>query len=63
MVRLQFRRSGSATYTTVTYARTDAKGNVKTSTTAKAVGFWRWAFGGTTTVAPVAGGGDRVALK
>ncbi|MDX2704032.1 hypothetical protein PV350_14340 [Streptomyces sp. PA03-6a] len=24
---------------------------------------WRWAFAGTTTVAPVAAGGDRVALK
>jgi 5-hydroxyisourate hydrolase-like protein (transthyretin family) len=62
-VRLQFRKSGSSTYTTVKTGYTDAKGYLKTTTTAKAAGYWRFSYAGSSTVASVSATGDHVALR
>ncbi len=62
-VKLQFRKSGSSTYTTVKTVYTDAKGYLKTTTTSKAAGYWRFSYAGNATVASVSAAGDHVALK
>ncbi|TCB98882.1 hypothetical protein E0H26_05530 [Micromonospora zingiberis] len=62
-VKLQFRKSGSSKYTTIKTVYTDAKGNLKTTTTAKAAGYWRFSYAGSSTVASVSAAGDHVALK
>jgi len=62
-VKLQFRKSGSSTYTTVKTAYTDSSGYLKTTTTANSAGYWRWSYAGSATVASVNATGDGVALK
>ncbi|WP_433530349.1 hypothetical protein ACQPYA_29980 [Micromonospora sp. CA-263727] len=62
-VKLQFRKAGSSKYTTVKTVHTDAKGNLKTTTTASAAGYWRFSYAGSSTVASVSAAGDHVALK
>ncbi|MGV9557286.1 hypothetical protein [Streptomyces sp. NPDC003522] len=62
-VKLQFRKSGSSTYTTVKTVRTDATGRLSTTTTAKAAGYWRWSYAGSGTVASVNATADGVSLK
>ncbi|MDL2080072.1 hypothetical protein QNN03_26880 [Streptomyces sp. GXMU-J15] len=62
-VKLQFRKSGSSTYTTVKTVTTDSAGYLSTTTTASAAGYWRWAYAGNSTVASVKAAGDGVALK
>ncbi|WP_052503855.1 hypothetical protein [Micromonospora haikouensis] len=61
--RSQLRKSSSSTYTTVKTVYTDASGNLKTTTTASAAGYWRWSYAGNSTVASVSAAGDGVALK
>ncbi|MFF0103510.1 hypothetical protein [Streptomyces hirsutus] len=62
-VKLQFKKSGTSTYTTVKTVTTDASGNLRTTTTAKSAGYWRWSYAGSSTVASVNAAGDHVALK
>ncbi|MFY1704834.1 hypothetical protein ACN28G_24450 [Micromonospora sp. WMMA1923] len=62
-VKLQFRKSGSSTYRTVKTVYTDANGNLKTTTTATAAGYWRFSYAGNSTVASVSAAGDGVVLK
>ncbi|MEV5606803.1 calcium-binding protein [Streptomyces sp. NPDC052225] len=62
-VALQFKRSGSSTYSTVKTVTTDSAGKLKTTVTANYAGTWRWKFAGTGTTSPVTATGDGVALK
>ena len=62
-VKLQFRKYGSSTYTTIKTVYTDSAGYLKTTTTANAKGYWRWSYAGNSTVASVSATGDYVALK
>ncbi|WP_328450212.1 hypothetical protein OG780_20335 [Streptomyces sp. NBC_00386] len=62
-VKLQFRKTGSSTYTTIKTVRTDATGRLSTTTTANATGYWRWSYAGNDTVASVNATADGVSLK
>ncbi|ARP71598.1 hypothetical protein LK07_19625 [Streptomyces pluripotens] len=62
-VKLQFRKKGSSTYTTVKTVYTNSYGNLKTTTTAKYDGYWRFYFAGTTTTPAVKAKGDYVDVK
>ncbi|MEU4086877.1 calcium-binding protein [Streptomyces aureus] len=62
-VALQFKKSGSSTYTTVKTVTTDSTGKLKTTTTANSAGTWRWQFAGTGTTSSATAAGDGVALK
>ncbi|WP_353943455.1 calcium-binding protein [Streptomyces sp. HUAS MG91] len=62
-VALQFKKSGSSSYSTVKTVTTDSKGKLKTSVKAASSGTWRWMFAGTGTTMAVTAGGDSVALK
>ncbi|MEU8027243.1 hypothetical protein [Streptomyces sp. NPDC049099] len=62
-VKLQFRKSGTSTYTTVKTVYTDAYGNLKTSATANYSGYWRYSFAGTTTTPSVSATGVYVGVK
>jgi hypothetical protein len=48
-VKLQFRKNGTSTYTTVKTIRTVANGDLKTTVTATADGFFRYVFAATAT--------------
>ncbi|MEU9988785.1 hypothetical protein AB0E10_18705 [Streptomyces sp. NPDC048045] len=61
--RLQFRAAGSTTYSTVRTVNTDSSGNLRTGVTAARDGYWRWAFGGTSTTAAVTTKGDFVDVR
>lgn len=62
-VALQFKKSGSASYTTVRTVTTDSAGKLRTTVTANAPGTWRWRFSGTGTTSSATATGDGVALK
>ncbi|MBA2947343.1 calcium-binding protein [Streptomyces himalayensis] len=62
-VALQFKKSGSSTYTTVKTVTTDSSGKLKTTVTANSAGTWRWKFAGSSTTSTVTAYGDGVALK
>ncbi|MFF7472729.1 hypothetical protein [Streptomyces sp. NPDC008092] len=62
-VKLQFRKSGSTTYTTVKTVSTNATGYLSTTATANAAGYWRWSYAGSSTVASVNAVGDGVSLR
>lgn len=62
-MRLQVRRPGSTTYTTIKTVRTDAYGYLRTTATAKATGYWRWSYASSSTVAYVSATGDKVAVR
>ncbi|GHI06633.1 hypothetical protein AQI88_40730 [Streptomyces cellostaticus] len=62
-VALQFKKSGSTSYTTVKTVTTDSAGKLKTTVTANAAGTWRWKFSGTGTTSSATAAGDGVALK
>ncbi|RMB85445.1 hypothetical protein [Streptomyces shenzhenensis] len=51
-VKLQLRKKGTSTYTTVKTITTDGSGKLKTTVKASADGYWRYAFAGSTTTAP-----------
>jgi hypothetical protein len=59
-VRLQFRKAGTSTYVTVKTVTTDRFGNLNTTVTASADGYWRYSFAGSPATAPVTGGADYV---
>lgn len=52
-VKLQFRKAGTDTYTTVKTVYTNSTGNLKTTATAASDGYWRYYFSGTSTTATV----------
>ncbi|MBL1081887.1 hypothetical protein JK359_07805 [Streptomyces actinomycinicus] len=62
-VKLQFRKKGSSTYTTLKTLRTDSTGNLKTTAKATADGYYRFSFAGTTTTPAVSAAGDFVDVK
>ncbi|MFG3202807.1 hypothetical protein [Streptomyces sp. NPDC048192] len=62
-VKLQFRKAGTTTYTTVKTVYTDSSGNLKTSATANYSGYWRYSFAGTTTTPAVSATGVYVGVK
>ncbi|MFF8532368.1 calcium-binding protein [Streptomyces sp. NPDC015532] len=62
-VKLQFRKKGSSTYTTVKTVKSSSTGALKTTATASVDGYWRWNFAGTTTTGTKAATGDYVDVK
>jgi hypothetical protein len=62
-VRLQFRKAGSTTYTTVKTVYTSSTGSLKTTATAAEDGYWRWDFAGTSTTPAVKATGDFVDVQ
>ncbi|KOG34002.1 hypothetical protein [Streptomyces resistomycificus] len=62
-VKLQFRKAGTSTYTTVKTVNSDSYGNVKATATAQYDGYWRFSFAGTTTTPAVNATGDYVDVK
>ncbi|WP_216591237.1 hypothetical protein [Streptomyces brasiliscabiei] len=62
-VKLQFRKAGTSTYTTVKTVYSDASGNVKATGTATYDGYWRFSYAGVTTTAPVSATADYVDVK
>ncbi|MGW7524848.1 hypothetical protein [Streptomyces sp. NPDC054783] len=62
-VKLQFRKAGTTTYTTIKTVYTDSYGNLKTSATVNYSGYWRFSFAGTTTTPAVSATGVYVAAK
>ncbi|MFF7856717.1 DUF5707 domain-containing protein [Streptomyces sp. NPDC007904] len=62
-VKLQFRKKGSSTHTTVKTIKTDSKGNLKTTVKASADGYFRYSFAGTSTTPAVNATDDFVDVK
>ncbi|MEV7735125.1 hypothetical protein AB0O75_24145 [Streptomyces sp. NPDC088921] len=62
-VKLQFRKKGSSTYTTLKTIKTTSTGTLKTTTTATGDGYYRYSFAGTTTTSPVSAAGDYVDVQ
>ncbi|WSQ10033.1 hypothetical protein OG604_20960 [Streptomyces sp. NBC_01231] len=62
-VKLQFRKAGTSTYTTIKTVTSDSTGNVKATATAAYDGYWRFSFAGTTTTPAVSATGDYVDVK
>ncbi|MFI5686681.1 hypothetical protein [Streptomyces sp. NPDC051636] len=62
-VKLQFRKKGSSTYTTLKTITSDSTGNLKTTTTASVDGYYRYSFAGTTTTPAVNATGDFVDVQ
>jgi hypothetical protein len=62
-VKLQFRKKGSTTYTTLKTIKSDSTGNLKTTTTATVDGYFRYSFAGTSTTPAVNATGDYVDVQ
>ncbi|WP_202510446.1 hypothetical protein [Streptomyces sp. SID5643] len=62
-VKLQFRKKGSDTYTTLKTIKSNSTGELKTTTTASSDGYFRWSFAGTTTTPAVNATGDFVDVQ
>jgi hypothetical protein len=62
-VKLQFRKAGTSTYTTVKTVYTDSVGNLKATATAAYDGYWRFSFAGTSTTPAVSATGDYVDVR
>ncbi|WP_028811081.1 DUF5707 domain-containing protein [Streptomyces flavidovirens] len=62
-VKLQFRKAGTSTYTTLKTVTTNSTGNLKTTVTAASDGYWRWSFAGTSTTPAVSAAGDYVDVR
>ena len=62
-VKLQFRKKGTSTYTTVKTIKTNSTGALKTTVKASVDGYWRYSFAGTTTTPAVKATGDFVDVK
>ncbi|MEU9452185.1 hypothetical protein [Streptomyces sp. NPDC048277] len=61
--KLQFRKKGSSTYTTLKTVRTNSTGVLKTTTKATVDGYYRYVFAGTTTTAASTATGDFVDVR
>jgi hypothetical protein len=62
-VKLQFRKKGSDTYTTVKTVTSNSTGELKTTVTASVDGYFRYSFAGTTTTPAVNATGDFVDVQ
>ncbi|MFB7528427.1 calcium-binding protein [Streptomyces sp. NPDC056178] len=62
-VKLQFRKKGSNTYTTVKTIKSNSTGNLKTTVTASTDGYFRYSFAGTATTPAVNATGDFVDVR
>ena len=62
-VKLQFRKKGSSTYTTVKTVRTNSAGDLRTTVTAATDGYFRYSFAGTATTPAVNAAGDFVDVQ
>ncbi|MDT7839189.1 hypothetical protein [Streptomyces justiciae] len=62
-VKLQFRKKGTSTYTTVKTIKTNSTGELKTTVTAATDGYFRYSFAGTTTTPAVSAAGDFVDVQ
>ncbi|NUV61428.1 calcium-binding protein [Streptomyces sp. CAI-85] len=62
-VKLQFRKKGSSTYTTIKTVTTSSTGTLKTTVKASADGYYRYSFAGTTTTPAVNSSGDFIDVR
>ncbi|CAM5267338.1 Calcium-binding protein OS=Streptomyces alboniger OX=132473 GN=CP975_15560 PE=4 SV=1 [Streptomyces alboniger] len=62
-VKLQFRKVGSSTYTTVKTIKTNSTGNLSTTVKASVDGYFRYSFAGTSTTPAVNATGDYVDVR
>ncbi|MFJ3304454.1 DUF5707 domain-containing protein [Streptomyces sp. NPDC086549] len=62
-VKLQFRKAGTTTYTTVKTVNTSSTGSLTTTVPAFEDGYWRWAFAGTSTTPAANAPGDFVDVQ
>ncbi|MER6413657.1 hypothetical protein [Streptomyces humidus] len=62
-VKLQFRKKGSSTYSTVKSVKTSGTGTLRTTVTASVDGYYRFVFAGTPTTPAVSAAGDFVDVK
>ncbi|MEU5282728.1 calcium-binding protein [Streptomyces sp. CA-278952] len=62
-VKLQFKKKGAKSYTTVKTVKTSSTGTLKTTVKASADGYWRYSFGGTSTTPAVSAKGDYLDVK
>ncbi|MGI5455773.1 hypothetical protein ACQEWB_21855 [Streptomyces sp. CA-249302] len=62
-VKLQFRKKGSTTYTTLKGIYSSSTGTLKTTTKATVDGYYRFSFAGTTTTPAVSATGDYVDVQ
>ncbi|MFC9288676.1 hypothetical protein [Streptomyces sp. NPDC057052] len=58
--KLQFRKAGTSTCSTVRIVNADSAGHLRTTVTANADGYWRWTFGETATTGGASAAGDYV---
>ncbi|MER6035515.1 hypothetical protein ABT133_16595 [Streptomyces sp. NPDC001835] len=61
--KLQFRKAGTSTYSTVKIVQADSAGYLKTTVTAAADGYWRWTYGETSTTGGATAAGDYVDVR
>lgn len=62
-VKLQFKKSGSTTWSTLKTIKTSTTGALKTTVKATADGYFRYVFAGTTTTSPVNSAADYVDVR
>ncbi|WP_371625041.1 calcium-binding protein [Streptomyces sp. NBC_01116] len=62
-VKLQFKKKGAKSYTTVKTVKTSSTGTLKTTVKASADGTWRYSFAGTSTTPAVSAKGDFLDVK
>ncbi|ELS54020.1 hypothetical protein STVIR_5043 [Streptomyces viridochromogenes Tue57] len=62
-VKLQFRKKGSSTYTTVKTIKSNSTGGLRTTVTASVDGYFRYSFAGTSTTPAVNATGDFVDVQ
>ncbi|MFS0692556.1 hypothetical protein [Streptomyces nitrosporeus] len=62
-VKLQFRKKGTSSYTTVKTVKSSSTGALKTTVKASADGYWRWNFGGWSTTGTAVTAGDHVDVR
>ncbi|WP_371670670.1 hypothetical protein OG985_25470 [Streptomyces sp. NBC_00289] len=62
-VKLQFRKAGTSTYTTLKTVTSNSTGNLATTVTASTDGYFRYSFAGTSTTPAVSATGDFVDVQ
>jgi hypothetical protein len=62
-VKLQFKKKGSTTYSTVKTVTSSSTGGLKTTVTAASDGYWRYSFAGTSTTPAVTSTSDFVDVQ
>ncbi|MFF1255270.1 MULTISPECIES: hypothetical protein [unclassified Streptomyces] len=62
-VKLQFKKKGAASYTTVKTVTSSSTGSLKTTVTAASDGYWRYSFAGTSTTPSVTSTSDFVDVR